>query len=124
MSSFSAPKIQFYSTRSPYEIPERYKNSFYLANAALFDQVGWFLHRAYEFCFPKLVKNLQEKENLTEKQATKKVQTTISMLEQCNSLIDVRFPIQRDNGDREIIRGFRAQHGLFSTFGKCLGGTK
>ncbi|RZC38674.1 glutamate dehydrogenase, mitochondrial-like, partial [Asbolus verrucosus] len=118
------PKFsRFFSTA--YEIPERYRNSFYLANAAFFDHANWFLHRAYEVCFPKLVPELRDKDpRLTEMEAIKNVMNVIQLLDQCNSIIDVRFPIQRENGKKEIIRGFRAQHGLYSGFDTCLGGLR
>ncbi|KAH0807279.1 hypothetical protein GEV33_015506 [Tenebrio molitor] len=110
---------------STYEIPERYRNSFYLANAALFDQANWFLHRAYEICFPRLVSRLKDRQKmLTDSEANKKVMTAVHLLDQCNSIIDVRFPIDRENGKKEIVRGFRAQHGLFSGFDTCLGGLR
>lgn len=118
---FKLKNLRNFSTIA-YEIPERYRNSFYLANAAFFDQVNWYLHRAYQICFSRLVTQLQERENLNESQAIHKINTTIQVLDQCNSLIDVRFPIQLESGKKELIRGFRAQHGLFSGFGMCLGG--
>ncbi|KAH0820495.1 hypothetical protein GEV33_002296 [Tenebrio molitor] len=108
---------------STYDIPERYRNSFYLANAALFDQANWFLHRAYEICFPRLVSRLKDRQKmLSDSEANKKVMTAVHLLD-CNSII-VRFPIDRENGKKEIIRGFRAQHGLFSGLDTCLGGAK
>ncbi|XP_044262352.1 glutamate dehydrogenase, mitochondrial-like [Tribolium madens] len=118
--SLKLPKSHF-----SYEIPERYRNSFYLVNAAFFDQVNWYLHRAYEICFPKLVSQVKNHEpNLTDSQAVRKVSQVIEILDQCNSLIDVRFPIQLENGTKEMVRGFRAQHGLYSGFGTCLGGLR
>ncbi|KYB25039.1 glutamate dehydrogenase, mitochondrial [Tribolium castaneum] len=108
-----------------YEIPDRYRNSFYLVNAAFFDQVNWYLHHAYELCFPKLVtqlKNLQP--NLTDPQAVQKVHQVIKILDQCNSVLDIRFPIKLENGTKEVVRGFRAHHGLYSGFGTCMGGLR
>jgi hypothetical protein len=63
---------------STYEIPERYRNSFCVANAALFDQANWFLHRAYEICFPRLVSRLKERQKmLTDSEANKKLMTAV-----------------------------------------------
>ena len=112
-------------TYSSYEIPERYRTSFYLANAALFDQVNWFLHRAYEISFPRLVADLRDREpKLSHVDAAERVETVIQILDQCNSVIDVRFPMQREDGTKRMIRGFRAQYGLYSGFNTSLGGLR
>nr|CAI5851353.1 unnamed protein product [Callosobruchus analis] len=115
------------AAKLPYEIPERYKNSFYLANAALFDSTNWFLHRAFEVIFPSLKKTLKyEKtcESLTDDQIHDRLENLVQVLDQCNSIIDVRYPIKRDNGKYEIIRGFRAHYGLASGYKSCLGGLR
>lgn len=111
----------------PYQIPERYQNSFYLANSALFDSVNWFLHRAYEVFFPALKERFTQVEfnkSLSDDEIVEKIQTIAQVLDQCNSVIDVRFPIRRDNGKYEVIRGFRAHHGLSSGCTGCLGGLR
>ncbi|XP_018577510.1 glutamate dehydrogenase, mitochondrial-like [Anoplophora glabripennis] len=125
------PLSQFISTKTsiklPYEIPERYQNAFYLANASFYDSTNWFLHRAYEVVFPKLKSELLKVDsykNQTTDRATEKIEEIIKILDQCNSIIDVRFPVKRDNGLQEIIRGFRAQHGLSAGYSSCLGGLR
>lgn len=126
--NFHAPR--FLSTtktipKLPYEIPERYQNAFYLANAALYDSTNWFLHRAYEVIFPKLKADLAKLEiykNISDNEAVEKVEEVIKILDQCNSILDVRFPVKRDNGSYEMIRGFRAHHGLSAGYTACLGG--
>lgn len=119
------PKLTRCYSSINYEIPSRYRDSFYLANAAFFDSVSWFIHRGYELSFPKLVANLQNKfPDITNKEAIENVHNAIGLLDQCNSIIDIRFPIKRDNGKWEVIRGFRAQHGLSSGSKTSLGGIK
>lgn len=113
------------SVKLPYEIPERYRNAFYLANASLYDSTNWFVHRAYEVVFQKLKSGLLKLEpynNQHADRATEKVEEIIKIMDQCNSIIDVRFPIKRDDGSHEIVRGFRAQHGLSAGYMSCLGG--
>ena len=36
----------------------------------------------------------------------------------------MRFPIQREDGTKRMIRGFRAQYGLYSGFNTSLGGLR
>lgn len=106
----------------PYQIPERYQNSFYLANAAFFDSTNWFLHRAYEVIFPALKNKL--KTNRKSDNNAECLEDVINVLDQCSSVIDVRFPLKKDNGKYELIRGFRAQHGLRAGYTSCLGGLR
>lgn len=113
-------------TRLPYEIPDRYQNSFYLANAAFFDSTNWFLHRAYELIFPTLKNKLKLEYNhqLGNNEIAEKVENIVEILDQCNSIIDVRFPLKRDNGKYQLIRGFRAHYGLAPGYSSSLGGLR
>lgn len=113
--------------RIPYQIPDKYRNSFYLANSSLFDSINWFLHRAYEVLFPSLIKKLRLIDSnrlLSDNEIAEKIENIVQVLDQCNSVIDVRFPIRRDNGQLEVIRGFRAHHGLFTGYKGSLGGLR
>lgn len=109
----------------PYEIPERYRNSFYLANAALFDSTNWFLHRAFEVFFPQLKQQLKQNYGgLSDDEIVDKVENIVQVLDQCNSVIDVRFTTKRDSGKYEVVRGFRAHHGAASGFPGNMGGIR
>ena len=35
---------------------------------------------------------------------------TLDVIRACNSLVRVNFPLRRDSGEIEVIRGYRAQH--------------
>ncbi|KAK9754370.1 Glutamate/Leucine/Phenylalanine/Valine dehydrogenase [Popillia japonica] len=108
-----------------YDIPQRYRNAFYLANAPLFDYTNWFVHNAYTVCFPSLVKELlQTEKQIGNVEAEKRIVEVINCLEPCESLIDVNFPIKRSNGRREVVRGFRAMHNLQLYNTPCLGGMR
>lgn len=60
--------------------------------------------------------------SLDETEATEKVLNLIKVLEPCNSVIDVRFPIDREKGGYSVVRGFRVQHGRYRSGVPCLGG--
>lgn len=115
-----SPKI----SKIPYEIPDRYRNSFYLANAAFFESTNWFLHKAYEVIFPTLKENLKCIKNyaINDNEVAEKVENVVKILDQCNNILDIRFPIKRDNGKYEIIRGFSAHYGLASGYNAAMGG--
>ncbi|KAL1491454.1 hypothetical protein ABEB36_012052 [Hypothenemus hampei] len=113
--------------RIEYEIPERYRNSFYLANAALFDSTNWFLHKAYEATFPYLkntFRHHRKQQMASDMKIHEKLENLIDSLDQCNSIIDVRFPVQKENGKLEIVRGFRAHYGETVRKSPCLGGLR
>lgn len=113
--------------RIGYDIPERYRDSFYLANASFFDSSNWFLHRAYEVVFPTLKKNYRttfQDRDVCDGKIHAKLENVVESLDQCNSLIDVRFPVRRENGDYEVIRGFRAHYGETVRQTPCLGGLR
>ncbi|XP_074033596.1 glutamate dehydrogenase, mitochondrial isoform X2 [Leptinotarsa decemlineata] len=126
-SEVVAPKLKTVLTppskKAPYEIPERYRNSFYLANAAFFDSTNWFLHRAFEVAFPTLKADLKKiQPELSNDEVAEKVEGMVGVLDQCNSVVDVRFPVRRESGKYEVVRGFRAQHGFASGYGASMGG--
>lgn len=108
----------------PYEIPEKYQNSFYLANASVFDNINWFLHRSYEILFPTLRATLQNSPDakLTVDESIDKLNGIIRILDQCNTLIDLRFPVKRDNGSYEVVRGYKGQYGMSTGQLPCFGG--
>ncbi|KAI4458462.1 glutamate dehydrogenase [Holotrichia oblita] len=124
--SLKIPIFRNYSNQTAfYDIPQRYRNAFYLANAPLFDYTNWFVHRAYTVCFPSLVQDLLHTDkSLGNANAEKKIVEIINCLEPCESLIDVNFPIKRSNGEREVVRGFRAMHNLQLYNTPCLGGMR
>ncbi|CAH1128682.1 unnamed protein product [Ceutorhynchus assimilis] len=113
--------------RLEYDIPERYRNAFYLANASFFDSTNWFLHSAYEVVFPFLKNSYRHNVKplgISDSKIHAKLENVIESIDQCNSIIDVRFPLRRENGNLEVIRGFRAHYGESIQNTPCLGGLR
>ncbi|KAH1012784.1 hypothetical protein HUJ05_011880 [Dendroctonus ponderosae] len=111
--------------RIDYDIPERYRNAFFLANAAFFDSTNWFLHRAYEAVFPILKNSYREhfqSLHVNDSNIHEKLENIVESIDQCNSILDVRFPVKRENGKLEVIRGFRAHYCEAIGNTPCLGG--
>lgn len=112
-----------YSSHYAYEMPERIRNSFYLANASHFDNANWFIQRAYEVVFGDLVEELKDREpNLSPDEAQSKVCDMIKVLEPCNVVLDVHYPVKRSNGNLSIVRAYRALHGKYKNRLPSLGG--
>lgn len=121
MALFDYTKMGF--SQFTYEIPQKYKDCFYLANASLLDYTHWFLHRAYEVVYSDLVEELKDrKPNLSDDEADEKIRNTITLLQPVNTVVDITFPIVHGNGNSSLISAYRVHHGgCLNTFPR-LGG--
>ena len=70
--------------------------------------VDTYFDKAAKLLAPDLAKSLKGKLSDEERQ----IRTTglLSMIKSHKGVIAVNFPIRRDNGDFEVIQGWRAQH--------------
>lgn len=105
-----------------YTMPKKYADSFYLANAQLFDCVNWFIHKAYEVVYEDLVCKAMQITSIDSKKARRAVCNAITYMEYCNNFIDVNLPMRLENNTFDVVKGFRAQHGLYYMQRPCLGG--
>ncbi len=83
-----------------------------------FEMVEMFFDRAANLVEDKLVEEMKDKLSVEDKR--KRVQGILRMIKPCNNVLAVTFPIKRDNGEFEIIQGWRAQHSQHRT--PCKGG--
>lgn len=109
-------------TYADHVIPDRLKDMPTHPNPKFFDMVEYFFHRACVLVEDKLVEDLGKVKGskLTLQQRKAKVKGILTHMEQCDHVIEVAFPIKRDNGEYEIIKGYRAQHSTHRT--PCKGG--
>lgn len=103
-------------------IPDRLKDVPTSPNPRFFDMVEYFFHRACMLVEDKLVDDLANVKGsrLTLAQRKAKVKGILTLMEQCDYIIEIAFPIRRDNGEYEIIKGYRAQHSSHKL--PCKGG--
>lgn len=88
--------------------------------ASFFQMVELYYDKAASLLEPTLAKELKSRE--TEDQKIKRVNGILNMIKPCNRVIAVSFPIRRDNGDFEMIEGWRAQHS--DHMSPCKGGIR
>lgn len=119
---FHKKKLNFLREKCYYAMPKKYFDSFYNANASLFECFHYYLHSAYEIAFKDLIIDLKKRHNLQESVAIKSILDVIKCLENCNSFIDLHIPVKMNNGTYKVIRGFRAYHGLYNLENPSLGG--
>lgn len=91
-------------------------------NPRFFDMVEYFFHKACVLVEDKLVEDLAKVKGskLTLEQRKAKVRGILTHMEHCDHIIEVAFPIKRDNGEYEVIKGYRAQHSTHRL--PCKGG--
>lgn len=75
-------------------------------SASFFEMVERYYDRAAEMLHPNLVLEMQG----SPEERNKRVKGILDLIKPCNRVMAVTFPIRRDNGDYELIEGWRAQH--------------
>ncbi|KAL4612936.1 glutamate dehydrogenase, mitochondrial [Arapaima gigas] len=78
-----------------------------------FRMVEGFFDRGAAIVENKLVEDLRSRE--TPEQKRLRVRGILRIIKPCNHVLSVSFPIKRDNGEWEVIEGYRAQHSQHRT---------
>nr|XP_032825332.1 glutamate dehydrogenase, mitochondrial-like [Petromyzon marinus] len=85
-----------------------------------FHMVEGFFDRGASILEDKLVDDMRSRDSVDEKR--KRVRGILRIIKPCNHVLSVCFPIKRDNGEWEVIEGYRAQHSQHRT--PCKGGIR
>ena len=104
-----------------WKIPERLEGIPEAENPAFFNMVEYYYHRACVLAEDRLIKDMA-KMRISEEEKRKKVHGILSIIEPCSHVLEVNFPLLRDDGTYEMIRGYRAQHSHHRT--PCKGGIR
>lgn len=93
-------------------IPDHLKDMPTNKSPRFFDMVEYFFHKAWIVVEDKLVEDLGKKKGnkLTVEQRKKKVTGILSQLERCEAILELNFPLKRENGCYEIINALRTKH--------------
>ncbi|XP_030752630.1 glutamate dehydrogenase, mitochondrial-like isoform X1 [Sitophilus oryzae] len=120
----AANNVQQSRNYAEHVIPDRLKDMPDNPNPKFFDMVEYFFHKACVLVEDKLVEDLSKVKGskLTLEQRKEKVKGILTHMEHCDHIIEVAFPIKRDNGSYEIIKGYRAQHSTHRL--PCKGGMR
>ncbi len=90
-------------------------------NFGFYRQVELFYDRAAKILEDKLVDDMY-KSKLSDDLKRKKVQGILKIIKPCNHVLEMRFPIRKDNGELHMIEAYRAQHSQHRT--PCKGGIR
>lgn len=95
---------------SQHQVPERLRHIPDADDPNFFEMVEYFYHRACQLAEPKLVEDLNLGPLATIEQKREKAMGIMRMLEPCHHVLEVAFPLKRDNGKYDMITAYRAQH--------------
>lgn len=90
-----------------HQIPERLRSVPSAKDPRFFDMVEYFFHRGCQVAEDKLVEVSRGK-SLEERK--KNVKGILMLMQGCDHIIEISFPLRRESGDYEMITGYRAQH--------------
>ncbi|CAF1026465.1 unnamed protein product [Brachionus calyciflorus] len=85
-----------------------------------YKMVEMFYDRAAAIVEDKMVEEMKSRESPEAKR--KKIRGILSVIKPCNHVLEMTFPVKRDNGEFEIIEAWRAQHSQHRT--PCKGGIR
>lgn len=91
-----------------HKIPEHLRDVPSASNPKFFDMVEYFFHRGLHISEKDLVKNITGNAKFEEKK--KRADGILMLMQRCDYILEVTFPIRRDSGEYQIITGYRAQH--------------
>jgi glutamate dehydrogenase (NAD(P)+) len=85
-----------------------------------YEMVELFFDRAAGIVEDKLVEEMKSRDPPDIKR--KRVRGILKVIKPCNHVLNITFPVKRDNGEFEIIEAWRAQHSQHRT--PCKGGIR
>ena len=100
-SNSEMPQIPLPNLRSNSDMPQEPEPNFR-------EQTEAFYNKAVKLLEPGLVDKITGRYTLEEKQQM--VAGILKVIRVCDTVLTVNFPVKLDNGEFEIIEGYRAQH--------------
>jgi len=92
------------------------------ADPGFFEMVEYFFHKACIFAEDKLIDEDMKMVRSSREEKVKKAHGILKIIEPCAHVLEVNFPLQKDDGSYEMINGYRAQHSHHRS--PCKGGIR
>merc|ERR1711970_1007504 len=92
------------------------------ADPGFFEMVEYFFHKACVLVEDRLVDVNMKNTRASREDKVKKAHGILKIIEPCAHVLEVNFPVLRDNGTFEMINGYRAQHSHHRS--PCKGGIR
>jgi glutamate dehydrogenase (NAD(P)+) len=103
-------------------IPDRLTHIPEAENPGFFEMVEYFFHKACVLVEDDLVDKHMGNSRAPREDKIKKAHGILNIIEPCAHVLEVNFPIQKDDQSFEMIRGYRAQHSHHRS--PCKGGIR
>lgn len=91
-----------------HKIPDHLKDITTAKDPRFSEMVEYFFHRGCQVAEEKLIAEMKGCDTMEERKS--KVAGILKLMEGCDSVLEISFPLRRDSGEYEIIKGYRAQH--------------
>jgi len=104
-----------------WQIPDRLADIPQAEDPNFFSMVEYYFHKACVLSEERLMGRLH-KMRVSEEEKRKKVHGILRIIEPCAHVLEINFPLQKDDGSFEMITGYRAQHSHHRT--PCKGGIR
>jgi len=92
------------------------------ADPGFFEMVEYFFHKACILAEDKLIDEDMKMVRSSREEKVKKAHGILKIIEPCAHVLEVNFPLQKDDGSYEMINGYRAQHSHHRS--PCKGGIR
>jgi len=103
-------------------IPERLQHIPEAEDPGFFEMVEYFFHKSCVLVEDRLVDVNMKNTRASREEKVKKAHGILKIIEPCAHVLEVNFPLLRDDGTYEMITGYRAQHSHHRT--PCKGGIR
>merc|ERR1711931_536232 len=104
------------------QIPDRLQHVVDARDPGFFESVEYFFHKACVKAEDSLIDEQMKSIRTSRDEKLKKAHGILRIIEPCAHVIEMGFPLLRDNGEYEMIQGFRAQHSHHRS--PCKGGIR
>jgi len=104
------------------QIPDRLQHVQHAQDPGFFESVEYFFHKACVKAEDSLIDEQMKSIRTSRDEKLKKAHGILRIIEPCAHVIEINFPLLRDNGEYEMIQGFRAQHSHHRS--PCKGGIR
>jgi len=108
--------------RGSWQIPERLQHVPTAQDPGFFEMVEFFFHKACVLVEDRLIDEHMKNQRISREAKEQKCRGILKLIEPCAHVLEVTFPLQRDNGEFEMITGYRAQHSHHRS--PCKGGIR
>jgi len=103
-------------------IPERLQGIPEAQDPGFFEMVEYFFHKSCVLAEDKLIDVDMKNMRASREEKQKKAHGILKIIEPCAHVLEVNFPLQKDDGSYEMINGYRAQHSHHRS--PCKGGIR